>query len=946
MVASDSQGLTLAGFAVIDTQTDSVLAADTAQLDSVTADTSTFTFDPAGLQPTLLRFIGFAMDGDSAEVTDTVDVNLRDTKAPVVQILDPANGQQIPLYDTLAVQVLFADSQAGLSQIQVTGVALRGDSAQATDTIITRFETQTRAYSSPWTQATTVDFRLPPVNDNTESVLIIAQATDASGNVGADTVSITVGGPWIAVLAPDNGDSVSVGSSVNVEVAAVDRGGLSDVWMDIISGTDTTTSRLCCASPNTDTVRYTQTVVMPSSAGPVTVAARAKNATSNIVARNSVTLTVVSTAVVDTVAPTATIDWVTADRMELTDTMAVVVTGKDPGGIDSLAVTIVGLNTATPDTLVYDSTIVFPATLGGTVRGTFLFDLRTMYARIAALLPDTVTLPDTIAFQAYGFAYDADGNCGAAAFGAPSGVVPSCGTRTIGGSVRRIATGTAQPNTNVTAVRGLTVMLPTPGVIADAVVDTTTNRERLYLSNMTNNSVEALNLDPNPANNQFLPQPVLVGSQPWGLFLDNSGDTLIVANSGGTNVSMVALNTGTPTEAQNARILTPNAVFYQISVAGGGTDPYTYSGTYLDFSDRPQFVAQDSTGRILYSTVPTSAAKEGTIRFVDRNPDHNVATTDDPEIHVLFNDKAVKAGDDKQHAIANVDSLVLLATGETNNFSDYIRIYGHVPGDRTNYIVSIDTTIDAAVADYNAKMFAAATTLGIPGNAPLYYAFHMRGTWDPTQFAMSDTTFVAASGDRGVIAFGEGATAPTGRIILYNAASGGRTDGTNETDLVNNAAERVLGVGLNYNGSLGVARGVQGAYFFSGYTPEADPLRLQGLYTEGMDQGGAGATMHPRHTDFRASNDSTLAFVGGDHQIKVIDTFHFFDVADLDIRDTVVGPLRSSLPLPDDNLALTNAGLSCARPNPAPACIVVKLYGVTNAGGVVIVNVRQRDITP
>ena len=945
VVAADSQGLRLAGYSVINTADDSVLATDTTQLDKVKEDTLRATFDPAGLQPVVLRFVGFALDTDSTWVTDTLDVTLRDINAPSVQFVTPTDGRQVPLFDSLKVEVLFADSQAGLSHISVKGVALHGDSAQATDSIVTHYAQQTRTYSTPWTKPTTVDFELAPESNQSEIVLLIAEATDASGNVGADTISVSVGGPWVHIQQPENADTILAGSDRKVSIEATDRSGLTDVWISTIIGPDTATQRLCCSTVQYDTVTDSLTVTMPDSAVDVTFLATARNATSTIMAWDAVTVRVETAAVVtDTAAPTVSVDLTTGDRIELTDSLNVVVSGKDASGLDSMAMTLVAMHTAASDTLVFDSTIAFASPMSGTVRGTFRFDMRQVYRRINALLPATVTLPDTVSFQLYAFAYDPHGNCGAAALGAASSVVPGCGTLSVGGTSHHVATGSSQAASTVTVVHGLTVMLPTPGIIADAVVDTNSSRPRLYLSNISDNAVEGLNLSANPDGNTFLSSPVQVGSEPWGLFLDNSGDTLIVANSGGTNLSLVALTAAGASEANADRILTPNAVFYQITVSGGDTEPFKYSGTTIDFSDRPQFVAQDSTGRILYSTVPTSAASDGTIRYVDRDPDHNASTANDPEVHVLFDAGAVTGGDDTKHAIANVDSLVLLATGETNGFSDFIQVFGHRPGDRSTPIISVDTTIDAAVQDYNAKMLAQLTTMGIAADSNLYYAFHMRGTWNTSQFTMSDTTFVAASGNRGVIAFGEGATAPTGRIILYDAATSGPTPSINQIDLVNNAAERVLGVGLNYSGTLGVARGLDGAYFFSGNTTESDPLRLQGLYTEGLNQGGAGATMHPRHTDFRASNDSTLAFVGAHQSIKVIDTFHFFDVADLDIRDTVVGPLRASLPLPNDNAALTAAGLTCSGATVAPACIVVKLYGVTDNGGVVIVNVRQRDL--
>jgi hypothetical protein len=64
-----------------------------------------------------------------------------------------------------------------------------------------------------------------------------------------------------------------------------------------------------------------------------------------------------------------------------------------------------------------------------------------------------------------------------------------------------------------------------------------------------------------------------------------------------------------------------------------------------------------------------------------------------------------------------------------------------------------------------------------------------------------------------------------------------------------------------------------------------------------------------------------------------VDTVHFAERGAIAVRDDIVGPLRVSLPLPSDNA-------SCSGGD----CIVAKLYGVTNAGAVVVVDVRGRDI--
>jgi hypothetical protein len=86
------------------------------------------------------------------------------------------------------------------------------------------------------------------------------------------------------------------------------------------------------------------------------------------------------------------------------------------------------------------------------------------------------------------------------------------------------------------------------------------------------------------------------------------------------------------------------------------------------------------------------------------------------------------------------------------------------------------------------------------------------------------------------------------------------------------------------------------------------------------------------------SSDKTLAFVGqADNTVRILDTTHFTERGQLHIRDTVVGPLRVGPPLPTDN---GGQGAACTGSD----CVVLKVYGITDVGGVVVVDVYRRDI--
>ena len=188
-------------------------------------------------------------------------------------------------------------------------------------------------------------------------------------------------------------------------------------------------------------------------------------------------------------------------------------------------------------------------------------------------------------------------------------------------------------------------------------------------------------------------------------------------------------------------------------------------------------------------------------------------------------------------------------------------------------------------------------------------------------------------------------------------------------DIMTNASEQVQGIGLNYDGTLGVARGL-GAYFFT------TDLRLQGVAQ--LPPGGAGAALHPLHANSKSlvnfdgeyRPDTHIAFVGtGEHTVDIFDTQEFFRSGRLFIRDVIQGPLKAVLPFPEDNVGLTctmapvtdqtgatigqgievfeNGNFStpyAADGATEDACVVVKLFGVTDDGGVVVIDVRKADI--
>ena len=497
---------------------------------------------------------------------------------------------------------------------------------------------------------------------------------------------------------------------------------------------------------------------------------------------------------------------------------------------------------------------------------------------------DSLNLPDTLLFEATGYLIDAQGNC-AASVGGPELVSLPCDTLATGEIVAQDRRG---QRLSRTVVSGRTVVLPAGGLIMDAVIDTL--RRNLYLSNLNRDQVGVFRIQ----EERFL-SPVPVGSEPWGLALNRASDTLLVGNSGGTNISNLFLGDasglGPFREDDPRRFLTPDVILYDVERIFDDFGILRYNVTFHSdasppgFSDRPQFMAVDSTGRILYSTKTVDPLSNfGTIRKAFVPDDMGRPDEVRPEVKLFFEHAALLNAPDFV-AVGNVDDVVIVAGDGT----DEAIVYDHVPGFPNDTIVGGPALIaDAAqqVRDLGSDVVWGTGRFSVPN------------------LGFSDTTYVTASGDGGWVLFGEGSVEPVGRLIMYEASRDRISRVIGVADIMTNASETVRGIGLNYDGTLGVARGFQ-AYFFT------TDLRLQGVAD--LPAGGAGAVMHPLHANAKSLTnyvglyrpDTHMAFVGtGERTIDIIDTFHFFRSGRLFIRDVVQGPLRAVLPFPEDNTNL------------------------------------------
>ncbi len=423
----------------------------------------------------------------------------------------------------------------------------------------------------------------------------------------------------------------------------------------------------------------------------------------------------------------------------------------------------------------------------------------------------------------------------------------------------------------VVVVAGSTRTLPQGGSVADAVYHPRT--DRLYLTNIDRNQLEVFSL----ADSSFK-TPILVGSHPWGITVwprDHSGtfgDTLLVANSGGTDVSYVNLNAaGSGREV--SRYALPNIIAFTVtSTRSETTQQLIQQRTKYDFSDRPQFVAATCNGTgsacgdviLTYSTTPTPGqsvpfdTKNGTLRWenLTRGTSH------------LFFEQAI---------------------GQSQNRSDTLEVLRY------------DGRTGAASVLVPYQQFVQASPTKVDTISVVIQL---------SSLAFRDTTFVRNSGDFRRAVFGESGKAQGSRALTFDATRGlattyvsstgavlpipvpttdrGVSPAADVSDFIANAFARVAGVAMNFDGSLSGIR-ADSTYLLN------PSLRLQGILP--TTQSNAGLDFHPQNNGPNSFPLSTrLVFAASAQpQIEIFDSYCYKRVGVVPIRDPIIGPVKAAI---------------------------------------------------
>jgi len=453
------------------------------------------------------------------------------------------------------------------------------------------------------------------------------------------------------------------------------------------------------------------------------------------------------------------------------------------------------------------------------------------------------------------------------AFGVDKATTPNRGVSSFSG----VPKASPADQDTLTLVAGTTVALPSGGQFGDAIVDP--NNQTLYLTNTLLDQLEVFHLTTNTFG-----APIRVGSQPVGLALwpsDTLGDNLdtaIVANSGGSNFSIVDLTTG----REVRRHIVPDYIVQTVRTAPTAAGGIQILTTNYDLADRPQYVGavcRHLTGAscdsvvAVYSTAPTGAQASP---FTNRGylAWENLSNAASRSGHFLW-----------ELAQAGTDTVQIISVRDT------------LPGQQIR-----DTILGAGIG--------ALLNLGT--------------------LAFQESTFVRNSGDFNHTVIGEGGfnqgfaraltfdarqpvvtsinppcplTDPSGTKILGElncdiTLDRGTSEGVFVNDFVVNRASRVLSVGTNFNGRTNVVR-ADSIYVFNYALKQVGLLQTLGE-NPGMDVDPANKfdPMQPAGGAAGYNNDRLVLAARSDASIDVFDTYWYQRVATIPIRDTIIGPVR------------------------------------------------------
>ncbi len=872
LTASDSSGLTTVGYDVLSIVGGALATRFTVSqvIDNRKTQVSQAllaNFDTLAPGSYLIRARATDATGISS-VTDTVRFNIADAIPPVLTFVSPAQRNPLLIGDSIDVTIRVTDNVA-LKKFTLKGFSVRGDPRLGpTDTVVF-YDSVLFNFTSLTTDSTlTRRLRYNKVPTNAQDTVVYFRGIVTDNSLNADTAVLTqvlVSGPKVIVTADSTAwpnKEITVTMSVVDSSPSISRYGYTATMSNGVVIKDTTIYVSGVQSLTSQT-----TFIVPANApigGSIKIVPRATDAAGNIGSGNTVIIPIIA-------EPRDNLPPLVYQRIPLRfeQGATLLVDAHDPSQIRAIGYEVRTLP---------DSTLIGSGSVARAV--------------------GTRRTNDTASFA---LNYDRQ-------YRGKNAYLVSWAEDSLGNRGQSLSAGITSPQSDprlakrdtVLLVYGVTYALPAGSLGADIAVDTNSTRKRVFISDVTQGGVFVWEDSSATRSAPGLrPSKISVGAFPWGMALDTSGNKLFVANSGGTNIDVVDLNTLTDLRGQ--RVQTPSSSVYDVAWSVNPTSgQLKYSGfQIINYSDRPQYIAQSANGNLYFSTRPTSAAPAGTLRRIDDPLGR-------PRLRQIW--QYANAMTNK-YTIFNADSVFIYVTS-VPNASDAIRI--------------CDSDVNTLVAYCSGAYRTAEEAMADPALSTHAVDVELVNNIDVNSLALTDTNFVTAGTDGRRIAFGEGATSGRpGRVVTvldtlgmaYNQALYSRPLQTR--DLVNNASDQIFGIAFNKKSNY---LAIHGSETFFADTA----LRLQGKVTTAAT--GAGVAFNPGNDSKNAADAVSQAFVASsDMTVEVIDSYYFRLRQKLPLRTNLYGALRVWYSF-----------------NPTTG-VPLKIYGLTSEG-LVVIDIRPEDL--
>ncbi len=706
------------------------------------------------------------------------------------------------------------------------------------------------------------------------SIMIVGRATDGAGNFSEDTIFIflsNVQALRVRLVLPSPGALASTGKGIPVDVIAVQTGGIAKIGFlvapaaSVTNPTSPPTDSIVFGPPFADSVEYVDTLVVVPSSGTFNIVGFAEDSAGRRGFSNVVTVQIQSVATDNT--PPIVAHRV-APRVEVDDTVHV--RAQDPS-----AISWIGFEVDTNGVrMKFDTVNVAAGNLSDVTRH---FSLG-----LQGLQP----LPRFIAVKGYACDLAVARNC---SFTNSTTLIPSAPLRSkgIGASSQPQLSPQGLIDT-IVVVAGITRPLPFGGRIADAIFNG--NDSSLYLTNPTLGRVEIFQV----ANTSFVAAGIPTGGPvPWGIALwprdtlGNYGDSIVVANSGGVELSIIDVRAGVRRLVWRQDLPDYLVETYRVLVS-----PLREQIVLYDLSDRPQYL-----GTVCRVTSGSPNCASDSIYAI-------YSTTPTLSQPAPFTGKAT----------VRMEKLV--------NTTDTTQLFGHL-----FWELAGDTTL----VDDGRDTLRIAIRRGRPYNQQKVILSACAGvTVNLAAFGLGDSTYVRNSGNftHGIIGEGGNVSSKFARVIGYTTkadltinnpmlapcitggslASGnftadsgenhldqGMTPAVDVSDFISNTGVSLHAVATNFNGATNLVR-ADSIYFLD------EGMKLKG--TAPAPLGAFGMDMNYNH-NFLAGSPGTPTFGGtgnpndriafsarADGNIDVWDTFFFGQVGTIVVRDPITGPLR------------------------------------------------------